>query len=85
MHSIGIYEFNQLDDNSKYELLLKEGVFLTNYKTPNVGRNLHRLSDFYVEVVYDSTDNQISKLKAFKSERLLEPYLDGIEISELLG
>jgi hypothetical protein len=37
---------------------------------------LYALSDFYVEAFFTAREGEIVKFKAFKSRRLLAPYLD---------
>lgn len=56
--------------------------------TQRLGENgvkfqLHALSDFYVEVVYDGIENKIKEFKTFKKGERLTPYLDQFDLNEL--
>ncbi|MFM8950291.1 MAG: hypothetical protein ACKOKB_05870 [Bacteroidota bacterium] len=42
--------------------------------------NLFHLNDYYIELWYNTTSNQIDKIFAFRSIELLEPFLKYIEL-----
>jgi hypothetical protein len=46
--------------------------------------NLYALWSFYVEVFYDPEKNKMTKFRTFKSLTPLEPYLDQVELDDLL-
>jgi hypothetical protein len=46
---------------------------------------LYHLGGFFAEVWYSPEDNQIALVYGFESRRLLEPYLDTIDLEEELG
>ena len=80
----GIYDYNILDFNNKADYLWKHGEFLVTRKTSVGSANLYSISDFFVEVNYDNEKNEIVDLRSFKSHKLLEPYLDYIDLEKLL-
>jgi len=46
---------------------------------------LYQLNDFYVEVQYNGGLNAITKLTTFCALTKLEPYIDKIDISKVIG
>jgi hypothetical protein len=45
---------------------------------------LYHLAGFFAEVWYSPEDNQIALVHGFESRKLLEPYLDIINLKELM-
>jgi len=76
-----LYEFNQLPFKHKAQFTWDNGTFLANREDQH-GRkvNLYSAGKFFVEVYYSPKANAITKFRAFKSSKCLEPYLDLIEI-----
>ena len=81
---ITLYEFNALNDFDKGEALWEYGVHLSERFDDLCGYLLYQINDFYVEVTYNVDANQISKFTSFKTETKLQPYLNKIDISDLL-
>ena len=46
---------------------------------------LFQSSGFYIEVKYNGGINAITKLTSFSKDTKLEPYLDKIDISKIIG
>jgi hypothetical protein len=46
---------------------------------------LFNIGNFYAEVFYDEIKNRITRVKPFKAVRTLEPYLDQVDIEQLLS
>jgi hypothetical protein len=57
-----------------------EGTYLGNRLEGQHMVQLYSVSTFFVEVFYDMPSNCISRLRPFKSTRLLEPYLTVINL-----
>ena len=81
---IGLYEYNLMSIDEKAQLLWDSGEFLLSNKTTNAATNLYSFSDFFVEVIYSNELNKIIDIKTFKNNTRLEPYLDLINVSNLL-
>lgn len=81
---ITLYEFNSLDEFEKGEALWEYGEHITERFGGDVGYSLYQLNDFYVEVEYNGDQNKISRFTSFSTSTKLEPYLDKIDISELI-
>jgi hypothetical protein len=81
---LGIYEFNLMPFDEQANTLWDYGSCLTERLGENgIKYQLHALSDFYVEVVYDAVKNRIVEFKSFKRGERLTPYLDQLDLNEL--
>ena len=76
---MGLYEFNLLQQN-KWSLFIVKLFFLTNRIEKPFGLSLYRLFDFFVEV---SLNNEIERVRTFKSIEPLAPYLDELDLDRL--
>lgn len=81
---ITLYEFNSLTKMEKTEVLSGFGVFLMEREEPEFRISLFQIHNFYIEVKYSIAKNSIVEFQLFTSTKLLEPYLDQIDISSLL-
>lgn len=83
---LGIYGFIRLSMNERAQVTWDSGTFLLSRQdAEQVTVNLHAVEDFYVEVVYSGEHNAIVDVTPFASLHLLEPYLQQIDLRELLG
>jgi hypothetical protein len=85
MKPLGIYEFQMLSENEQASHLWECGEYLVTRIEAENKINLYALKDYYVEVTYQGQINKITGLRIFKTLRLLEPYLDQLDLNELLG
>jgi hypothetical protein len=70
-----LYEFNALDQQSKYdEVLNLSGLYLDNYINGNQRFNLYAIDKFFVEVEYNAETNRLVKIKGFTTGKLLDKY-----------
>lgn len=69
-----LYEFNILDFNNRMEAVNQLGIFLVNHISENEKLNLYAINKFFVEVVYCSKTNKITKLRSFKCGHRLDKY-----------
>ena len=77
---IGIYQFAMLNSTDQAQTVWTEGTHISSRAVRQKKYNLYALGNFYVEVLYDSRDHEVKKIKSFKSERLLKPYLSQITL-----
>ena len=71
-----LYQFNLLPEKDKPVLLWQDGVFLDRSREENGFKIvLYALYSFYVEVWYKVDENEIVKLRTFKSLKQLSCYL----------
>ena len=82
---IGIYGLIGLSVDEQANYTWQVGAFLHNRKGEGFNANLYGVEDFYVEVRYDTERNAIVQIMPFNSPDLLQPYLEQIDLSELLG
>lgn len=75
-----LYEFNFLSDDEKAEATWA-GIFLMSRENADLKYSLYSIDDFFVELSYDPTKNKIIKFQSFKTKRLLEAYLNTININ----
>ena len=81
---VSLYEFNAQTDLDKTQVVLEHGNNLKTRKDEGYIVNLYSLYDFYVEIWYDEESNRINKIRSFKSIDQLGPYIDGIDLGQVL-
>ena len=79
-----LYEFKSFDINKQADITWENGVLLGFREEDNHHMILYRIENFYVEIQYHTNQNEILQIKSFISEGPLNPYLDNIDISDLL-
>jgi hypothetical protein len=82
---ITLYEFNCLTKKEKIEVLCEFSVCLCERPDAKFRIVLYHLNNFYVEIKYDRRNNRIAEFQIFTSTKLLEPYLEQIDISYVLA
>jgi hypothetical protein len=78
------YAFNCLPRDQRAELVWEHGRFLAIRTEMNCSVVLYHLGGFFAEVWYSPEDNQIALVHGFERRELLEPYLNLIDIEELI-
>ncbi|MFN5324164.1 MAG: hypothetical protein ACK5C5_04525 [Bacteroidota bacterium] len=73
-------EFNLLSNDEKSWHLWHGAEFLMAYRTDSHRVNLFHLNNYYIELWYNTTENRIDKIFAFRSLELLDPFLRYIEL-----
>jgi len=78
-----IYQFIELPAEEQVNTIW-QGTFVgnRNYKGFNVV--LYSVGNFFVEVFYDQTENAISQIRPFRSRTRLMPYVNSIDLNELM-
>jgi hypothetical protein len=79
-----LYKFNKLNIFNKVDTLINDSVLIDNRTEEHFRVLLYQIGSFYVEVFYDFEHNKIRKIKSFNTTSKLKPYLDKIDISELV-
>jgi len=69
-----LYEFRMLNDEDQLTAVWDKGIFLENYITKTEKINCYAIDMFFVEVVYDTKQNEITEVRCFKEGHLLEKY-----------
>lgn len=78
------YQFNYMPRDQRAELVWGQGRFLAVRSYMGCIVALYHMPDFYAEVEYSPEDDQIALVHGFESRDLLEPYLDVIDLGELM-
>jgi hypothetical protein len=76
---LSLYAFVAMSETEQANIVW-EGTYLGNRLEGQHMVQLYSVSTFFVEVFYDISNNRISRLRPFKSTRLLEPYLGVIDL-----
>ncbi|PTQ92409.1 hypothetical protein C8P68_1129 [Mucilaginibacter yixingensis] len=74
-----LYEFNILSPKEQ-EIATVNGEFLETRKEAGQTVALYSISNFFVELWYDCTQNKITRLNSFKSISRLDPYVSQIHL-----
>jgi hypothetical protein len=77
-------EFQYLNKSTKTQVLFDNGIYLSSRQEPEYTIDLYQIDSFYVEVFYHHGSKVIIYLKAFSRLEDLGPYLDDIDLSQLL-
>lgn len=80
-----LYEYHQLEEPEQVELLYKEGIYLGKRKKSSLSAVLYQLDSFYVEVCYNRYRRLIREVRCFHSTEFLTPYLEQIDVEELIN
>lgn len=71
---MGIYEFNILCEHDKYDTVFTKGQFVDTVNMDNIKYVLYSLSDFWIEVQYNSKTNKIIGIASFVEGSSLDRY-----------
>jgi hypothetical protein len=80
---MNLLSFHRLSPVAQQEYALSQGVQLDDRVEPKYTIHLYAVDGFYVELYFYRTAAQAVKITAFDSTKLLEPYLNTIDLSEL--
>jgi len=72
-----IYEFAKLNREEKANLTWK-GTFLAHREKENIKYALYSVENFFVEVTYRASDNELIGFSPSQTNSLLEEYLNHI-------
>lgn len=79
-----IEHFLLLSEETQQELVMKKGSFLLKRTTQDYRIYLYQLFGFYVELVFPKRGGELEWHRAFEDIESLEPYLNKIDVDELL-
>jgi len=78
-------QFTILPETKQAETLLERGIFLADRLYKNFSIILYQLDNFYVEVYHNLRFDTMQGMRCFEDEEALQPYLELIDISCLVG
>lgn len=79
-----LYEFSLLCRQRQTDLLYKHGVYVGKHSNGAYAVVLYQFESFYVEITYRKYRSLILDLKCFASTEKLAPYLQLVDIEELV-
>jgi len=81
---LSFYDFCTLPSDEQSDFILDNGQFLCSIDKKDNKIGLFYLFDFYVEVFYNYTCKALVKIRPFRDTKHLGPYLDEIELPQLV-
>jgi hypothetical protein len=78
-------QFEMLNTGEKETLACLQGSFIGVRQEPEFIIRLYQLDSFYVELYYHQVKDSAVCARSFESTVKLEPYLSGIDVSEIIG
>ena len=82
---MNFYEFLDLDNRGKAFAIWHYGVYLMSRSFNGDIHKLYAIEDFYVEVCHNVESQMAGKITSFESVDFLEPYLDQINLDDLMS
>ena len=79
-----MYDFQLLPEQLQIETLYRNGVYIGKQKRKLSIILLYQLESFYVEVFYRKYRSHVKHLHCFESTELLDPYLEQIDVENLV-
>lgn len=79
-----MYDFQLLPEQQQIKELYEHGVFIGKRKEGYSIILLYQLESFYIEVFYRKYRSHIKRLHCFESTELLDPYLEQIDVENLV-
>ena len=79
-----MHDFQLLPEQAQIETLYQFGVYIGKHKKSFSTILLFQLEGFYVEVFYRKYRSSVKHLHCFESTEFLEPYLEQIELENLV-
>ena len=80
-----LLEYRMLTDEEQIDLLYKNGVYIGKIVEKNLTKILYQLGAFYVEVHYQKYRCFINRLYCFSSTMKLTPYLEQMDVEDLVN
>jgi hypothetical protein len=79
-----LFQYRLLCEKDQVDLLYKEGTYIGKRSKPPFSAILFQLGSFYVEIYYRKYRSCITEIKCFTSTTLLDPYLEQINVDDLV-
>lgn len=80
-----MYEFRILTDQEQQDIVYGKGVYIGKRKARDLVSVLYQVDSFYVELFYKKYRYFISHSRCSASIVIAEPYLDQIDLAELVN
>jgi hypothetical protein len=80
-----MYEFRILGDQEQLDIIHGQGVYIGKRKAKDLVSVLYQVESFYVELFYKRYRYFISHSRCSSSVTIAEPYLEQIDLAELVN
>ncbi|QNF32875.1 hypothetical protein HUW51_09070 [Adhaeribacter swui] len=81
---MNLYDFFGNNHQQRASLVWEQGEFLTIRVSGEYSVCLYSMGNFFAEIWYRIVDNQVDFVRGFKSNALLEPYLELVDLSQII-
>jgi hypothetical protein len=78
-------EFKAFTKHKQYRIILHSGVFLCQRTLSSMKAQLFQVGNFYLEAFYRLPSGEMSFMKIYENTDALEPYLQSIDLQDLLS
>lgn len=79
-----LQEFKNLNKQRQYRVIVHTGVFLDQRTLPGMKAQLFQVDSFYLEAYYRMPGEEMAFMRVFEDTEALQPYLQSIDLHELL-
>ena len=79
-----MHDFQLLPEQEQIDILYQYGVYVGKRKEAFSVILLYQFESFYVEVFYRKYRSHVRRLHCFESTDLLDPYLEQIDVENLV-
>lgn len=79
-----LFKFRLLDESEQVDLLYKDGLYIGKRKDDRKTVVLYQLEGFYIEIHYRKYRQSITHLHCFTTTEPLIPYLELVDVEELM-
>lgn len=80
-----MYEFRILSDQEQLDIVHSKGAYIGKRKFRDLVSVLYQVECFYVELFYKKYRYFVSHMRCSTSVAIAEPYLDQIDLAELVN
>jgi hypothetical protein len=77
--------YKHLSAVEQASVLWEKGIQIGKRSEPSFIILLYQIEDFYVEMYLHKEENTVTRIRSFKSTGQLRPYLDTIDVTELIS
>jgi hypothetical protein len=81
---MNLYQFKALKLDEQAQCTWDHGILIGFREEGHLHMVLYRIENFYVEIQYHTSENEITFIKSFVSDEPLQPYLEKIDLQKLL-
>lgn len=81
---LNLYLFSHYSLDKRAELVWEHGQFLALRQEGRCSILLYHLKEFFAEVWYEQEGYEIVLVRGFDNRRMLEPYLEAVDLAGLL-